>query len=364
MKPGIRILNKSKTKTMNDFIKKLEKDFDTQIIYSKEHIWENYYDVDEDGNITTLYLNEIDLKDLDVLLPIANSLVKLALPYCNVEMLRPLNAFSRLETLDLNGNKLPEKSFRYLGDLKSLKNLDLTATELKDTSLLGDLMNLEILYIGCNPYLEVNGLEHLKFLQQLDVSLTRIDHIKKINVNENIRSLNIGETKIEKITDLERFPYLEELRVNGTRVGKIEGLDTLHNLKQLFISATHVEEIEGLDSLTNLEVLDLSYNEISKIKGLDNLKNLRELNLNENKITKVENLDHLINLEYLIFEANKIKEFDTSFLSNLVSECFISLCFTGDYIKEIKDVPKNVTIKFEDDHFVPRTLYMSKKLFR
>lgn len=350
---------------MTDFIKKLEKEFNTQIIYSKEHIWENYYDLDEDGNIMTLYLNKVDLKDIDVLLPIADSLVKLAIPYCNVEMLRPLNAFSRLETLDLTGNELPEKSFRNLGDLKSLKNLDLGATELKDTSLLGDLMNLEILYIGGgNRYLEVNGLEHLKFLQRLDVTLTKIDHIKKINVNENIRSLNIGETKIEKITDLERFPYLEELRVNGSRVDKIEGLDTLHNLKQLLISSTHVEEIEGLESLKNLEVLDLSRNEISKIKGLDNLKNLKRLNLSENKISKVENLDHLINLEFLSFKINKIKEFDTSFLSNLVSECFISLCFTGNYIKEIKDVPKNVTIKFEADHFVPRVFPMSNDLFR
>ncbi|WP_375181535.1 leucine-rich repeat domain-containing protein [Chryseobacterium sp.] len=349
---------------MTDFIKKLEKEFDIQIIRSKEHIWENYYDVDEDGNIKTLYLNKVDLKDIDVLLPIADSLVKLALPYCNVEMLRPLNAFSRLETLDLTSNKLPEKSFRYLGDLKSLRNLDLGATGLKDTSLLGDLINLEILYISCNPYLEVNGLEHLKFLQRLDVTLTKIDHIKKINVNENIRSLNIGETKIDKITDLERFPYLEELRVNGSRVDKIEGLDTLRNLKQLLISSTHVEEIEGLESLKNLEVLDLSRNEISKIKGLDNLKNLKRLNLSENNISKVENLDRLINLEFLTLEVNKIKEFDASFLSNLVSECFISLCFTGDYIKEIKDVPKNVTIKFEADHFVPRTLYRSKDLFR
>ncbi|WP_428069559.1 hypothetical protein [Chryseobacterium gambrini] len=94
---------------MTDFIKKLEKDFDTQIIHSNEHIWENYYEIDKDGNIKTLYLNEVDLKDIDVLLPIADSLVKLAIPYCNVEMLRPLNAFSRLETLDLTGNKLPEK---------------------------------------------------------------------------------------------------------------------------------------------------------------------------------------------------------------------------------------------------------------
>lgn len=99
-------------------------------------------------------------------------------------------------------------------------------------------------------------------------------------------------------------------------------------------------------------------------KGLDNLKNLRELNLSLNKITKVENLDHLINLEFLTLEVNKIKEFDTSFLSNLVSECFISLCFTGNYIKEIKDVPKNVTIKFEADHFVPTIFPISNNLFR
>jgi protein phosphatase 1 regulatory subunit 7 len=72
---------------MTDFIKKLEKEFNTPIINSKEHIWENYFDTDDNGNITTLYLDEIYLKNIDVLLPIADSLVKLALPYCNVKML-------------------------------------------------------------------------------------------------------------------------------------------------------------------------------------------------------------------------------------------------------------------------------------
>lgn len=350
---------------MTDFIKKLEKEFDTQIIRSNEHIWENYYDVDEDGNVITLYLDEIDIKDFDMLLPIAYSLVNLALVKCNIRTLRSLKYFKRLEVLNLRRNILPNSELMNLNNLKSLKNLDLGGTDLKDTSVLGDLLGLEVLsIIGGNPYREINGLEQLKSLQHLNVSWSAIDHIKKIKVNENIRSLNIGETDIKRITDLERFPHLEELRVNGTLVEKIEGLDTLHNLKQLFISATQVEEIEGLESLTNLEVLDLSYNEISKIKGLDSLKNLRKLNLNENKIIKVENLDRLINLEFLTLEVNKIKEFDASFLSNLVSECFISLCFTGDYIKEIKDVPKNVTIKFEADHFVPRTLYRSKDLFR
>ncbi|WP_185287914.1 hypothetical protein [Chryseobacterium lactis] len=45
---------------MTDFIKQLEEKFDTQIIYSKEHTRRNYYDVDENGNIKTLYLDEVD----------------------------------------------------------------------------------------------------------------------------------------------------------------------------------------------------------------------------------------------------------------------------------------------------------------
>lgn len=40
------------------------------------------------------------------------------------------------------------------------------------------------------------------------------------------------------------------------------------------------------------------------------------------------------------------------------------VCFTGGYIKEIKDIPENVNIKFEADHFVPRTFYTSKDFFQ
>lgn len=350
---------------MIDFIKKLEKEFDIQIIHSNKHIRENYYDVDNDGNIKTLYLNKVDLKELDLLLPITDSLVNLGLVKCNIRTLGSLKYFTRLEVLSLCLNRLHGSTLRHLKHLKNLKNLDLGGTNLKDTSLLGDLNDLAVLLInGGNPYSEIKGLEELKSLQHLNVSWSRIESIKKINVNENLRSLNIGETNIKKITNLERFPYLEELRVSGNRIKKIEGLDMLQNLKKLFISSTWVKKIEGLEILTNLEALDLSNNQISKIEGLHGLKNLKKLNLNENNITNVENLDNLISLEYLTFESNEIKKFDASFLSNLVSECFISLCYTGNHIKEIKDVPKNVTIKFEDDHFVPRTLYTPKGFFQ
>ncbi|KUJ55320.1 leucine-rich repeat domain-containing protein [Chryseobacterium aquaticum] len=349
---------------MIDFIKKLEKEFDTQIIRSNKHIWENYYDIDNDGNITTLFLDEVNLKDLNVLLPIADSLVKLALTYCNIETLHPLKSFSMLKTLDLTGNNLHPLTLGYLNDLKNLKKLDLGGTNLNDTSLLGDLIGLEILSLsGGNPYCEIKGLEKLKSLQHLNISWSAIGNIKEINVNENLRSLNIGETDIKRITDLERFPYLEELRLNGNRIKKIEGLDKLHNLKKLFISSIGIKKIEGLESLTNLEILELSNNEISKIRGLDSLKNLKELSLDENEIVRVENLDNLTNLELLLLRTDNTHYFDWTFINNLVSECHIYVDnSSADELKVM--APKNVKINFNKDFPYPTSLYESKDFFR
>ena len=72
-------------------------------------------------------------------------------------------------------------------------------------------------------------------------------------------------------------------------------------------------------------------NEISKIEGLDNLTKLKWLSLNENQISKVENLDSLINLELFLLEPNDtVSYFDTAFFHNLVSECYIYICYIED----------------------------------
>ncbi|WP_345199995.1 leucine-rich repeat domain-containing protein [Chryseobacterium ginsengisoli] len=337
----------------------MEKKFETQIIYSKEHIWENYYDIDNDGNITTLYLDEVDLKDLDVLSPVAHSLVNLAVVDCNIRSLGTLELFTRLEILSLRQNELYGYAFEDLSYLKKLKKLDLRGTNIKDTSPLGILNNLEMLFIGGNDEIdEVKGLEGLKSLYHLDVSNSCINSIENICANENIRVLNLKGTHLEKITHLEKFPNLESLNLDGTLVEKIEGLEASKNLKELFISTWRLKYIEGLENLTKLEVLDLHLNEISKIEGLDNLTNLKWLSLNNNKITKVENLDNLINLELLLLEANEpITYFDTAFFHNLVSECYIYMRDMMEIERIQKVTPENVKINYDDDYRWPTSLY-------
>ncbi|UKB82393.1 hypothetical protein LF887_15415 [Chryseobacterium sp. MEBOG06] len=344
---------------MTDFIKKLEEEFNTQIIYSKDHIWENYYDVDKDGKIITLFLRYVDLNKLDVLLPIAESLVNLAVIDCKIKTLRGLKSFTRLEALSLRLNNLHSSTMGHLRHLKNLKKLDLRGTNLKDTSHVSSLTNLEMLFIGGSDRLyEVKGLEGLKSLYHLDASYCRINNIENICANENIRSLKLEGTKIKNITHLERFPNLESFNVDCTSIEKIEGLENSKNLKRLFISTWRIKRIEGLENLSKLEVLDLNLNEISKIEGLDNLTHLKRLNLNENHITKVENLDNLINLELLLLEANKpITYFDTMFFNNLVSDCYIYMRSEKDIEKIQAIAPENVKINYDDDYRWPTSLY-------
>lgn len=345
---------------MIDFIRRLEKDYEIEIIRSSERIpFKNTFDLHEDQKIKSLFLYGVNLKTIDVLTPIAEQLDELWIQDCGIKNLSSLKHFINLTRLCLDSNPLALSTYENICYLTNLKELKLEETTIEDTSLFNRLINLEKLYLGfCNHLIEVNGLEELDFLRHIDLRHSKINTIKNIHLNSNICSMNLKNSGIQKISYLDQYPNLSILELAGNPISKIEGLNTLKNLKRLILSSASIENIQGLEELTNLEVLDLSnnlYSNLDKITGLDTLIKLKQLNLNENRITKVENLDNLINLEYLLLECNNINEFDPIFLYNLQSPCFISL--VGNPIKKIpQPIPDNITIQLEIDQWMPKGL--------
>lgn len=342
---------------MIDFIYKLKKDFNIEIVRSLEPIQgENTFDLDEQGNIKSLFLEEVKLKNLDVLLPIAKYISELSVEDCSIENMNSLKHFDNLKKLNLSLNPMSESDFENLKFLENLKELDLRITDLKDTSPLGGLTNLEVLNVSFNHELyEVKGLDNLPFLKRLKLQFHEIDSIEKISVNKNIQFLNLRAGSLNKISGLERFPNLIELELDSNSITEIQGVNHLKELKRLNLSTAWINKIEGLDQLMNLEILDLSNQKIEKIEGLESLLKLKQLNLSENKIRKVENLDNLINLEYLLLDYNDIHEFDANFLHKLNSPSLISL--VGNPIKELNiAIPENVKVQFEDSNWVPKGL--------
>ncbi len=334
---------------MNNIISKISQDLDVEIFVSDDPTrYRCSYSIDKNGNITSLFLSGVNLKNIDLLLPLAENLEVLSLDDCAVENLLTIGAFSRLEKLRLNGNPLLLSAYESISQLQNLRDLELSLTTIKDTSPLGSLVNLKSLNLSFNNELiAVKGLKHLDSLSHIELQFSQVENLEKIEVNENIESLNVRTSEITRISGLENYSNLKELILDGNGISNIEGFDSLVNLKKLNISSTSIAKIEGLEYLRNLEVLDLSLQQITKIEGLENLTKLRELDLSLNKISKVENLDNLQNLEYVLLECNQIQEFDSAWLKHLNSPCFVAL--SANPIKKLDTtIPENVTVQFDN----------------
>ncbi|MES2557886.1 MAG: leucine-rich repeat domain-containing protein [Bacteroidota bacterium] len=340
---------------MNNFISKLSKKYNILIPFSEEpEKGENSYSLDKEGNIAALYLNDANIQNLDVLLPISDKLEVLSVRNCSIDRIENPLTFSNLKKLVLVGDSFKQSAIDNLIQLQNLVELDLNLTEITDSSPLGELTNLRRLDLSFNAELnEIKGLEKLKSLEELQLQFSEIDDLKKIAVHENIQSMSFNAGGISRISSLEKYPNLTELVLSGNKISKIEGLDHLKKLHRLSLCYNSIDKIEELNSLVNLEILDLSGQEIKKIEGLDSLINLKKLNLLGNEISKVENLENLKKLEYLLLDGNTISEFDPTFLNNLNSPCYISLIANPITHLDV-EIPDNITVQFETDHWVPR----------
>ncbi len=342
---------------MKDFINKLSEKFEIDIISSdKFKHGTNSYRSDENGNITELYLFEVKLKSVDVLLPLKEYLIEMRLEDCEISNLKSVHEFSNLIKLNLCFNPITSAVLEELKPMDSLKFLGLSYTDIDDTTVISKMEFLEELHLGdCINITSVNGLEELHYLTNLNIDSTYIESLADISASNSIERISYRDNCLNRISSLENFPNLKELIITGQNISKIEGLENCNSLKKLRLSTTRINKIEGLDKLINLEVLNLNHNELSNISGLNKLANLKKLNLSENQISEVKNLDGLKNLELLLLESCGVTQFNTEFLFELNSECLISL--VRNPIKQIdKSIPDNVTIQFESDHWVPKSI--------
>ena len=320
-----------KRRMVPDMIRQLEKEFDIRIPLSPvskiPYKGENAYSTDREGKIVNLFLEDVPLKRLDTLMPVADSLRVLSLKDCGIKKLSNLTFFSNLEKLSLHGNSLLASAIKNITVLEKLKKLDLSLTDIEDTSPLGTMTGLTDLDLSFNGLEEVKGLEKLRFLKRFKMEFNSIEHIEKISLNENIQSINLRCGDIKQVS----------------------GLDKYTGLRELNLGSNPIRTIQGLDRLTQLRSLDLSYSNIEKIEGLDHLVSLKKLDFSDTEIQQVEHLDHLVNLEYVLLQDCRIKEVDTGFLSNLKKPCIIS--FAGTPIKQLNvPIPDHVDIKFGIDY--------------
>jgi len=236
-------------------------------------------------NIRLLDLNSLDLTDNDL------------------EQLRILNAFPKVESLNLANNpRIGNAGLTHLSHFRQLStlNLSLTATDSNGAVHLKTLPRLRRIDLSATPFRRsgYSGLEQCTSLRELialcnsitDEDLRQIAEIRQLRVLECLASPEVSDAGLQQVAQL---VHLEILTVLGTKplvtdLG-VGYLASLSNLRELQLPGTKVTDdaIPSILRLTKLERLDLSGSCIDDngVASLTSLRHLKFLDMQHTNVT-------------------------------------------------------------------------------
>ncbi len=222
------------------------------------------------------------------------------------------NIFGRLQTLNLNGNRLRTlplslKSLENLSVLKLSRNnlgqsmceifgiissiSSLRELQLTDNHLSGPLppfprcTNLEVLDLHANAITSLpEQLAECRKLRRLDVSSNRITKVPPLDLTE-LTNLNISSNQIDienLMTNL-TAPKLTDLDISVCRVTHLPTLRSkLPSLTTLVAFDNSISNLDDVESLRGIEVLDLRNNDLRTLPAGLSLLGLKKLTVSGN----------------------------------------------------------------------------------
>ncbi|NXY24302.1 LRCC1 protein, partial [Atrichornis clamosus] len=117
-----------------------------------------------------------------------------------------------------------------------------------------------------------------------------------VSLSSDLHTLNAHCNRIARIEGLDHLRNLQHLDLSSNQIHRIEGLSSLSNLRTLSLSCNLLTKVEGLEKLFNLTVLNLSYNRIHDLSGFRSLHGTRykisHIDLHSNCVSNMNHLLH------------------------------------------------------------------------
>lgn len=272
----------------------------------------NYDPVQDDLKVVSVYTNEFDEREALTQWWATLSLEwkkifreRLNLP--DSASLGDIRDIWSLHELDLSGNPLIV-SLEPLGQLTSLRRLNLSHTAIGDLTPIRNLTDLVELDLSYSPVFDLSPLRYARKLRQLNISHTDVRSIAVLENMESLKSLqmqglqvldfsplaqldsavslNLKQTFVHDLSVIASLPRLAELDVSRTTVQDLTPLQNLTSLKHLNIDSTGVRSIAPLKTSRSLEVLSANYSFISDLTPLLSLTRLRRIYCDQTPIGK------------------------------------------------------------------------------
>ncbi|XP_039551537.1 leucine-rich repeat and coiled-coil domain-containing protein 1 [Passer montanus] len=122
-----------------------------------------------------------------------------------------------------------------------------------------------------------------------------VKSLRDVSLSSDLHTLNAHCNLIARIQGLDHLRNLQHLDLSSNQIRRIEGLGSLARLRTLSLSCNLLTKVEGLEKLFNLTMLNLSYNRIHDLSGFRSLHGTRHkishIDLHSNC---VNNMNHLL----------------------------------------------------------------------
>lgn len=206
-----------------------------------------------------------------------------------------LYRFVSIDSLNLSGNK-SIRSLAPLSELRDLKVIDISGTNIVDLGPISNVTFLESLNISGTPTSDIQFIKYSDRLKYLDLSNTQVDSIAELLNLKNLISLKIQKAPIVSFAVLNEFQNLEELDLLESGFNNAENIKSLKKLKKLVLARNYLVNFSSLAELTSLTYLDLSETNLQDLTPLSEMSELEILDITK---TPVSDLNPIANLPKL-----------------------------------------------------------------
>lgn len=177
------------------------------------------------------------------------NLRELCLSAQNIRDISPVAGLKKLERVELRHNPLADIS--PLAGLEWLKTVGLNGTRVTDISPVISLEYLELLDLNSADYYDPAALGKRVKLYFLDIS-NDTDSYRYLQ-GKRIGTLKISKTDLDSLAFLADVKGLEKLYLNETKLSDLTGINIHEGLTYLNISKTRVRDLSPLLALPRLE---------------------------------------------------------------------------------------------------------------
>ncbi len=326
--------------------------------YSKKQTAKKIYAMIEEGELDTLFLSNLQIKELSIAPYLAN-LHYLDISDNQLSDMQVLENLKEIQHLDLSRNAIAD--LQAFPVLEKLHTLYLDNNTVEDYSPLSRAKALKKLSLSNVGTINLSQLTHCSKIEDLDISYSTVEDYALLASFEDLNSLNISGQKNQDFSTLPEMKNIKSLVFQNNTEAKyaqvmmkfqssvnMEKLDISNNnvydlyvltdyfyenehslntlsfneveekdisaffpkLKELKLNNGKISRIAAIKYYTELEDLELSNNEIHDIKSMQYLKKLKRLSLNSNKITDIKSLERLQNLEHIALNNNQIQQLE------------------------------------------------------